>query len=242
MKQRGPVLTVAAVAVLGFILLTFNILSGSEGSPAPVASSGSPSATTSVENRTSRQRANAPAADTPSSPGTAPPGTTAPGATTVAGKPFPASADYVGTIPLATGGTMTVSITVKNDKAVAYACDGNSVETWLRGTASGGQLKLTGKNDARLSGSLDGTSVKGKLWIGAKQWDYTAAPVTAPAGIYVSDNGYERTSWIVDSSGNTTGVRRLADGTTTPAADRPLTGGALTDSTVRRVAGDSDVR
>ena len=43
-------------------------------------------------------------------------------------------------------------MTVQGDRAVAYACDGNTIETWLQGTAKDGTVALTGKNDAKLDG------------------------------------------------------------------------------------------
>ncbi|WP_406237901.1 hypothetical protein [Nocardia sp. NBC_01009] len=142
----------------------------------------------------------------------APPATGAPTAT-----PFPAKADYVGTIPLQAGGAITLSIAVQGSKATAYACDGNTIESWLQGSAANGSLQLTGKNDARLDGSFDGKAVHGTLWLGGQQWGFTAAPVQPPAGLYVYNDGGQRESWIVDANGGVTGVRRAADGSTAPA-------------------------
>src|SRR5688572_28733854 len=45
---------------------------------------------------------------------------------------FPPQADYDGKIPTKAG-VITLEITVTGDRAVAYACDGNSVEVWLSG-------------------------------------------------------------------------------------------------------------
>ncbi|WP_328411448.1 hypothetical protein [Nocardia sp. NBC_00403] len=142
----------------------------------------------------------------------APPTTGASAAT-----PFPAKADYVGTIPLQTGGAITLSIAVQGSKATAYACDGNTIESWLQGSAVNGSLQLTGKNDARLDGSFDGKAVHGTLWLGGQQWGFTAAPVQSPAGLYIYNDGGQRESWIVDANGGVTGVRRAADGSTSPA-------------------------
>ncbi|MEV0250525.1 hypothetical protein AB0H76_28295 [Nocardia sp. NPDC050712] len=189
MKRLGPWLTLAAVAVLGLVLLVVNMSKDTEPS---TAQPNSGPATSSV---------------------TAAPTTTAPKAT-----PFPAAADYVATIPLAAGGTMTLEITVEGEKAIAYACDGKTIESWLQGPATNGTLKLTGKNDATLTGNFDGKAVNGNLSIGGKQWEFSALPVTPPAGLYVYNEGGVRQSWIVDGTGAVTGVQRGADGATTPAA------------------------
>ncbi|MFD3705244.1 hypothetical protein ACFWUP_19060 [Nocardia sp. NPDC058658] len=194
MARVGPWVTLAAVAVLGGALVAVN-MSKEDGPTGAVgtASAVSPKGT-----------GGAGALPTPAQK---------PTATTE----FPAKADYVGTIGLASGGTMTVSITVEGDKAVAYACDGANVESWSQGSASGGTLQLTGKNDAKLDGRLEEAAVKGTLTIGAKQWAFTAQPVQAPAGLYVYESGGVRQSWIVDGGGQVTGVQRAANGSTSAA-------------------------
>jgi hypothetical protein len=147
----------------------------------------------------------------------------APVRTTVAAPPappapsFPAKADYVGKIPTAKG-VITLDIAVEGDQALAYACDGSSIESWMRGPAVEGAVSLSSKDrTGRLEGRLEGTAVVGTLWIGAKKWDFTAEPAQSPAGLYVYEQDGLRSSWIVDSSGKATGVLRLDDGSTAPA-------------------------
>src|SRR5262245_65653358 len=110
MKIRGPILTLIAVAVLGVGLLLVNM---SKEESAPAANPYSPPTTTVA--------AASPVAPPPAPAPPPPPA-------------FPAKADYVGKIPTANG-HITLEITVDGDKAIAYACDGNSVEAWLRGSA-----------------------------------------------------------------------------------------------------------
>lgn len=192
MKRLGPWLTLAAVAVLGIVLLVVNMSKESE-----------------------------PGAAVPSTPGAATSVvmTSAVPASTTAAPPlqFPPKADYVGNIRPATGAPITLSVTVAGDKATAYACDGNQVESWLQGRATGGRLQLTGKNDAELDGRYDGKVVTGTLRLGAKKWEFSAAPVQSPAGLYVYNEGGARQSWIVDANGTVTGVQRAPDGSTSPA-------------------------
>jgi hypothetical protein len=157
---------------------------------------------------------------------------------------FPARADYVGKIPTVTG-AITLEITVEGDKAVAYACDGNSIESWLRGSALNGAVSLASKDRTdRLKGRLDGTAVVGTLWIGQKKWDFTAEVAQPPAGLYVYEQGGIRSSWIVDSSGKATGVLRQNDGSTIPAPALEPDGSAVIAGrtvTATRVRGASDV-
>jgi hypothetical protein len=157
---------------------------------------------------------------------------------------FPATADYVGKIPTATG-TITLDISIDGDKAIAYACDGNSIESWMRGSAVDGAVSLASKDGTgRLEGRLDGKAVVGTLWIGQKKWDFTADPAQPPAGLYVYEQGGVRSSWIIDSSGKATGVLRYVDGSTVPAPGLTTGGRALIDGRIvaaTRVQGDSDV-
>ncbi|MFG1798029.1 hypothetical protein [Nocardia sp. NPDC049149] len=191
MKRLGPWLTLAAVAVLGLVLLVVNMSKETEPSTAEPNTTVTSSATVAAP---------------------APPPTSTP-----APAQFPPKADYIGNIPLPAGAPITLSITVENGKAIAYACDGKAVESWLQGSATNGALQLNGKNDAKLDGRFDGKTVTGTLSLGAKKWDFSTAPVQPPAGLYVYTEAGVRQSWIVDGAGAVTGVQRAADGTTSPA-------------------------
>lgn len=172
--------------------------------------------------------------------------TTAPATSPPAPKPpaFPAKADYIGKIPTARG-ALTVEITVEGDKAVAYACDGNTVESWLRGPAVDGAVNLVSKDaTSRLAGRLDGDAVVGTLSIGQKTWDFSASISQPPAGLYVYQDAGVRGTWIVDSAGAVTGVMRLSDGSTVPAPGLETDQTSVIDGravTATRVQGSSDV-
>ncbi|MEU7145466.1 hypothetical protein ABZ942_38890 [Nocardia sp. NPDC046473] len=222
MRRLGPWLTLAAVAVLGIVLLVINMSKESEPAAAKTNTPGVTSSAVVAPSTTA-----------------APPTSNAP-----APVQFPAKADYVGKIPLATGAPITLSITVQGDKAIAYACDGKAVESWLQGSATGGALQLTGKNDAKLAGRYDGKVVTGTLWLGPMKWEFTTAPVRSPAGLYVYNEGGARQSWIVDANGNVTGVQRAADGTTSPAPSLSSDATAIVNGkkiTANKVSGGDSV-
>lgn len=220
MKIRGPLVTLAAVAVLGAGILLVNM---SKEESAPQANPYSQSTTTAAV---------ATPAPPPPAPSTPPP------------PAFPAQADYVGKIPTANG-TITLEITVQGDKAIAYACDGNTVESWLRGSAGNGVVSLANKvKTSRLEGHLEGNAIVGTLWIGEKKWDFNAPVAQPPAGLYVYDNAGVRNSWIVDPNGGVTGVQRREDGSTAPAPRLTTDGIANVDGIevkAIRVQGASDV-
>jgi hypothetical protein len=219
MKIRGPLVTLGAVAALGIGIWLVNV---SKEEPAPPGNPVAESTTTA---------ATTPATAAPPSPSTPPPA-------------FPAKADYVGTIPTANG-TITLEITVEGDKAVAYACDGSTVESWLRGSAANGALSLANKDKtSRLEGRLEANAVVGTLWIGEKKWDFKAEPTQPPAGLYVYEDAGVRTSWIIDGSGGVTGVQRAPDGSTGPAPGLSLDRTSVINGrtvVANRVEGDSDV-
>jgi hypothetical protein len=220
MKIRGPLVTLAAVAALGVGILLVNM---SNEEKTPSANPYSQSTTTAAA---------ATPAPPPPAPSTPPP------------PAFPAKADYVGKIPIANG-TITLDITIEGAKAVAYACDGNSIESWLRGSATNGALSLASKDKTgRLEGRLEGNAVVGTLWIGEKKWDFKADPAQPPAGLYVYDNAGVRNSWIIDGNGGVTGVQRRPDGSTAPAPGLSIDRTAVIDGqtiVATRVEGASDV-
>ncbi|KUI45420.1 hypothetical protein AU197_13890 [Mycobacterium sp. IS-1590] len=215
MRTRGPLITLGAVAALAAALW----LGNASQEPAPAAAPATESATTP----------SAPA------PATAP----QPPATG-----FPARADYVGTVPTAIG-PITLEISVDGDQAIAYACDGDSVEMWLRGDATDGVVNLTSRDKTGvLDGHLDGDAVMGLLTIGEKSWVFTAPAAEAPAGLFVYERDGVRSSWIVDEDGDVTGVLRRNDGSIGPAPVLATDGTAVIDGQrVRavRVGGGSDV-
>ncbi|KUI19436.1 hypothetical protein AU192_06335 [Mycobacterium lehmannii] len=215
MKTRGPLITLGAVAVLAVALWLGNV----SKEQAPVAAPAAESVTT----------ASAVAPTTaPSAPATG----------------FPARADYVGTVPTATG-EITLEISVDGGKVIAYACDGNSVEVWLRGDADKGVVNATSQDKASvLDGHLEGNAVMGLLTIGEKSWVFTAPAAEAPAGLFVYERDGVRSSWIVDADGDVTGVLRRNDGSLGPAPVLATDGTAVIDGQrVRavRVGGGSDV-
>jgi hypothetical protein len=219
MKIRGPLVTLGAVAVLGVGILLVNI---SKEEPAP------PTAPTTQTTTTAAATPTAP----PATPTTPPP------------PAFPAKADYVGKVPTANG-TITLEISVDGDRAIAYACDGNTVESWLRGSAVNGTVSLANKDKtSRLEGRLEGNAVAGTLWIGEKKWEFNAPAAQPPAGLYVYENAGVRNSWIIDSNGGVTGVQRREDGSTAPAPKLTTDGIADIDGIevkAVRVEGDSNV-
>ena len=97
MKIRGPLVTLGAVVAVGAGMWLVNVSQQNETQPA----------------------AEPAAASAPTSASAAPTATTPPA------QPFPAKADYVGTVSTYNG-VITLDITVDGDKAIA-----RSIQTWI---------------------------------------------------------------------------------------------------------------
>jgi hypothetical protein len=127
--------------------------------------------------------------------------------------PPPAEAAYAGRTA---GNEATIAIALKDGRAVAYLCDGKKVEAWLEGTVEGSALSLTGPDGATITGELSDGAVFGQATAKGKEWPYSAALATPPAGAYrgrVSVAGVQkRIGWNVLPDGSVTGIVSDANG------------------------------
>jgi hypothetical protein len=146
----------------------------------------------------------APTAQPVAAPAAAAPATTQAPPTT---PPLPAEAAYAGRTA---GNEATIAIAVKDGRAVAYLCDGKKIEAWLEGTVEGSALSLTAAGGATVTGRLTDGAVFGQAAVKGKQWPYSAALATPPAGTYrgrVSVAGVQkRIGWNVLPDGSVTGI------------------------------------
>ncbi len=187
MTSRGPIVTLATVAVLGLLLFVMN-LSQAPGTPptaaAPAATSGAPAATSATPEATS-------AAAEPAAAATS----------------FPPQASYTGKTQGKATGEAAVAVTVKGDQASAYVCDGQSVEAWYKGLAKDGTVDLKGKRDNALTGTHNGDTITGTVSAQGKSWRFTATLAEQPAGLYRSSAGGVTTGWIQQPDGSVTGLQ-----------------------------------
>lgn len=114
------------------------------------------------------------------------------------------------------GNEATIAIAVRDGRAVAYLCDGKKIEAWLEGTVEGATLSLTGEDGATVTGELSDGAVFGEAAAKGKEWPYSAALATPPAGTYrgrVSVAGVQkRIGWNVLPDGTVTGIVSDANG------------------------------
>lgn len=128
----------------------------------------------------------------------------------------------------------------KEDRALAYVCDGREGETadvaeWFRGAVAGdGSLDLTGEGGAGLSAEVADGGVSGTVTLGGEEHAFSAEPAEEPAGLYrkVKEVGGEEYvgGWIELPSGEERGaVRNTSSGFIDPLDDlarpsRPVSG------------------
>lgn len=120
--------------------------------------------------------------------------------------PFPQSARYMADAEK-DGKKMAIGISVDGDSVTAYACNGTDDEAWFFGNQSAGSIDITSKFRDTLAASFTGSDVTGALTMNGVTYDFTAAPVSAPAGMYTAALDGARASWIIRPDGSVTGVQ-----------------------------------
>jgi len=205
MRYKGPILTLAAGLVVAAVLMVMNLnVTRNRDARAAAAEGAATSAPTAT------------AEPTPP-PTTEPPAPPAPPAT------------YAGKV---NGGRATVAIATKEGQAIAYLCDGKSVEAWLAGTATNGELLLTGADSASLTGVFGNGKAEGTIKAEGRSWEFTVPVVEPPSGLYRAAENVRNAQfvggWIV-VNGEQVGLGVLG-GTVTPVPPvDPAAGTVLID-------------
>lgn len=104
----------------------------------------------------------------------------------------------------------TLAISIRDGTAIAYVCDGDRLEAWLKGTAKNGLLNLTGKNNTKITGLFDATRAAGEITVEGKAHRFEIGVVRKPSGLYRLasrvGNAEVKGSWIVLPDGRQVGV------------------------------------
>ena len=205
MKRNTPLITLLTGAALGIILLVASMLATPSKAPAGYAGAAtSTSASAAV--------ASSPAAASPAA------AATSPAATTAANPQL--RADYAGRLK---GGIhASVAISIHGTQAIAYACNGSSVEAWLSGTAVGGRLALTGKNGAVLTGNYDSRRAFGNVSADGFTYAFSVYTVKKPSGLYRATADVRgatiKAGWIVLPDGTEVGSLESDANSAAPSA------------------------
>jgi hypothetical protein len=197
MKSRTPLITLLTGAALGAVLLVTSMLATPKA-PAPVAAAAAAPASSAAQS--------SPASPTPT-------------ATVVAN--VPARANYAGEV---NGGGASVAISIHHGQAIAYVCNGSVIEAWLKGTAAGGHLTMTGKGRARLSATYRTKRAVGHVVAHGVRYTFSAPAVHKPSGLYraiaVVRGAKIKAGWIVLPDGTQVGSLEPNADAAAPSATR----------------------
>jgi hypothetical protein len=199
MKSKTPLITLLAGAVLGVGLLIASMLATS----------------------TAATRYNATPTRPPASSVIAPPSPATPTPTARAVVDVPARADYAGEVR---GGGASVAISIHGSQAIAYSCNGSVIEAWLKGTAVGGHLTMTGKNHAHLSAAYKRNRAAGHVVARGVRYTFSAPVVHKPSGLYraiaIVRGAKIKAGWIVLPDGSQVGSLEPKANAAAPSATR----------------------
>lgn len=134
--------------------------------------------------------------------------TTSAAPTTTAAQPatVPQSAKYIADMEK-DGRTMTIGVAVEGQNIAAYACNGSDDEAWFFGTQTDGAIDATSRFRDTLKANVTGDEVRGDLTMDGVTYTFTAAEVSAPAGMYTAALDGVRESWVVRPNGSAVGVQ-----------------------------------
>jgi len=198
MKIKTPYITLLTGAALGVVLLVASMLATPKAPAAPVAAAATAPASSAAQS--------SPASPTPT-------------ATVVAN--VPARANYAGEV---NGGGASVAISIHRGQAIAYVCNGSVIEAWLKGTAVGGHLTMTGKGRARLSATYRTKRAVGHVTAHGVRYTFSAPAVHKPSGLYraiaVVRGAKIKAGWIVLPDGTQVGSLESNADAASPSATR----------------------
>jgi hypothetical protein len=236
MTHRSPLVTLAGLVVAFALFFGINLASSApRQATGPEYSSASPSASTGDQT-----------SETPSPSNTGPASATAsPNGTPTAepeGDQFPEKVVYAGRTD---DDSAAIAVAVLGEKAAAYVCDGHNIESWMRGTARDGELKLHAKNGDRLEATLEGSKIAGEVEVGDEKLDFTIGEAKRPAGLYRARGSTYTIGWIVLPDRSQVGIETSDDGTSTAAPkldpDQPDVEANGENVTAKPVDGDEDI-
>jgi len=235
MTHRSPLVTLAGLVVAFALFFGINVAnSAPRQATGPEYSSPSPSASATAE------QSSAVASPTPSEQSTT---SASPSPTgTSKGDQFPDKVVYAGRTD---DKGAAIAVAVLGDQAAAYLCDGRNVESWLRGTAEDGELKLRAKNGDRLEATLNGSKITGEIEVGDEKLEFTIGEAKRPAGLYRARGSDTTIGWIVLPDGSQVGIQTSkgeSEAAPTLDPDQPDVDAGGEQVSAKPVEGDEDLQ
>ncbi len=197
------------------VLLISSMLATPSSAP-PTYSAAAASSAAPAESATPAESSEAPEQSPAAAPSPAPTRTT------------PTRADFTGRVG---GGGGSVAVAVHGDKAIAYVCNGSTVEGWMRGKVENGKMTLTGKNSTHLTASIHTGTVTGDVEAHGTDYSFSVSTVSKSSskssGLYqataVVQGKTIKAGWIVMGDGTQIGSLEInesgEDAVTAPKLD-----------------------
>jgi hypothetical protein len=206
--HRSPLVTLIGLVAAFAIMFGVNLATSGSAAEPPVQPSAAATASAPSTAASPPSAEPSASASTPASP--------SPTASGDDDEQFPDQVVYAGRTE---DGTVAVAVAVLGNKAAAYLCDGESVESWLRGTVDGDQLSLRNKNGTtELEAKLEQGQLEGKISLDGDELEFTVGEAKRPAGLYRARGAKTTIGWIVLSDGSQVGVQTTAE-ESTPAPE-----------------------
>jgi hypothetical protein len=204
MKIKSPIVTLLVGVALAVVLLIAS-MSAVSAKKAALAAASASAAVTAPAVTTSSAASTAAASGSQSASATASASASASGSFVI-----PPHANYDGEVQ---GNLGAVALVVHDTFAVAYFCNGSTIEAWFSGTPDNGKLNLTGKGAASAGATLTANyalgHARGTVVIKGVSYVFSIIAVHKPSGLFQSIANVRgatiKAGWIVLADGTEVG-------------------------------------
>jgi hypothetical protein len=195
--HRSPLVTLLGLVVAFAIMFGVNIASSAprgsyEASPSPA-----PPATAAATS------ASPPLSTEPPPSPSRPPSQSPSASANQQGEKFPHKVVYAGRT---SDDSAAIAVAVLGGRAAAYLCDGDNVESWLRGTVKGDEVSLKSKKGATLDAKLAGRTLQGKIRVSGDELKFAIKEGRPPTGLYRARGAKTTIGWIILPDGSQVGI------------------------------------
>jgi hypothetical protein len=205
MKIKTPIITLLVGVALAVVLLIASMSAVSAKKAALAAASASAAATSAPAVTSSAAASSAAASGSQSASAAASASATGSGSFVI-----PPHANYDGEVQ---GNLGAVALVVHDTFAVAYFCNGSTIEAWFSGTPDNGKLNLTGKGAASAGATLTANyalgHARGTVVIKGVSYVFSIIAVHKPSGLFQSIANVRgatiKAGWIVLANGTEVG-------------------------------------
>jgi hypothetical protein len=229
MASNSPLLTLVAGGLLGAGLLVASSLATPDEPGSDASADATEVAADATEVAADVTTEPAPGYDEPTAQGGASPTPEPEPSPDQTTPPDAEPRTYVGRVD---SGGASVALIVSGNEAIAYVCDGVSVEAWLSGAVAGERVELANDGGATLTATYDDTGAAGEVSAsGRASWTFVIEAVDPPEGLYrfadtVVGGAEVVGGWIVLPDGTQVGVVNV-DGRREPAEEIDLATGEV---------------